>query len=370
MQSADEQHEQPSAGKADSGPQGSGQTSSNGGGAPHPVRAWSAEEYLGRQFPPKEPLLKGLLHRRDQVALGARRRHGKTSLVTNIAIALAVPVAEFLGYEIPQAFRSLLLILEDDPGEYQEKLQRVIGTRDTGGRIKIVTREDFYQANVRIDVSQPGFRQAVQYWAGQHNPDLIVLDNLAQVIGAEYNDAPRVHELMRFCYELARNHNAAVILPAHPKKEDPDHRKSLLDDSDAFFESIMGSSHFINSTGNLWGLERQLELDRSVFLGGRQRGDGHQGGSFLRMNDEGWFCLLDEAQANSHLVLNTEIRRQAWRLLPDPPATFGYRDGEALVKPVMKSSSTYNKWMGECRRVKVILDAPGGKLCKAAGVKP
>jgi HK97 family phage major capsid protein len=70
------------------------------------------------------------------------------------------------------------------------------------------------------------------------------------------------------------------------------------------------------------------------------------------------------------LVLNTSNRKQAWTLLPDPPASFGYNEGEQLVKPAMRSGSTYNAWMRDCRRLKVILDLPDGKLCKAAGVTP
>jgi hypothetical protein len=316
------------------------------------------------------PLLKGLLHRRDMVALGACRRHGKTSLVTNIAVAGSIPLPDFLGYEIPQAFRSLLFILEDDPGEYQDTLRRVVGPRDTGGRIRIVNREDFYRAGIRIEVDEPGFRSAVKLRAVEHKPDLIVFDNLAQIIGADYNDAKRVHKLMSFCYELASDRNAAIIMAAHPKKRDPNNPISLLDNPDDFFESIMGSSHFINSTGNLWGLQRSADLDRSVFLGGRQRGDGHQGGSFLAMNDDGWFYPIDAAQTKLSLVLNTLIRKQAWTLLPDPPATFGYRQGEQLVNSVMRSAATFNRWIGDCRRLGVVIEAGDSKLSKKPGLKP
>jgi hypothetical protein len=315
-------------------------------------------------------LVKDLLHRRDLVAFGARRRNGKTSLVTNLAVAGAVPAAEFLGYDIPAPWRSLLCILEDDPGEYQEKLRKVIGSRDTGGRIKIVTREDFYAAGIRIDVQEPAFLNGVQSRAADHRPDMIVLDNVAQVIGAEYNDSKRVHELMQFSYRLARLYNAAVILPAHPKKEDPKNRVSLLDNPDAFFESIMGSSHFINSTGSLWGLERSTRTDQSIFVGGRQRGDGNQGGSYLQMDENGWYSLVDEAHRSLPLALNTPTRERAWALLPDPPATFGYREGLALVKSAMSSSSTYDVWIKHCKRLKVIVDTPCGKLTKAAGLNP
>ncbi len=337
---------------------------------PPPIQAWTAEEFNARVFPPKEPLIERLLHRRDLVALGARRRGGKTSFITNIAVALGLPMPDFLGYKIPEARRSLLFILEDDPGEYQEKLRKMIGGRDTGGRIKIVTRRDFLEKKISIDVNEPMFQSAVFYWVKEHLPDLIVFDNLAQIIAAEYNDPKRVHELTQFCFLLATACGAAIILPAHPKKEDPNNRRSLVNDADAFFESIMGSSHFINSTGSLWGLERQPHLDRSAFLGGRQRVEGNQGASFLGMADDGWFYLLDEAQGNAPLVLNTPNRKDAWALLPDPPASFGYNEGEHLVKPAMRSGSTYNAWMRDCRRLKVILDLPDGKLCKAARVMP
>jgi hypothetical protein len=316
-------------------------------------------------------LATGLLNRRDLITLGARRRNGKTTFVTNLAVAGAVGMPQFIGYEIPSTWRTLLLILEDDAGEYQEKLRKVIGTRDAGGRIKIITKDDFLDAGIRIDVREPAFRDGVELYARQHDPDLIVIDNVAQVIGAEYNDPQRVHELVQFCYRLARTHNAAVILPAHPKKEDPKYRIHLLNDPNQFFESVMGSSHLINSTGSLWGLERsQTEDDQSVFLGGRQRGDGNQGGSHLRLDENGWYSLVDEAQANLPLVLNTPTRQKAWTLLPEPPKTFSFNEGETLVKPAMRSSSTYIEWMKQCRRLKVVLETPDGKLVKASGLKP
>src|SRR4030095_7647546 len=97
------------------------------------------------------------------------------------------------------------------------------------------------------------------------------------------------------------------------------------DDGTAFFESVMGSSQFINSTGNLWGLERQDE--RTIFLGGRQRAEGYQQRAYLELGDDGRFRLLSDAEANYQLVINTSQRERAWALLPDPPATFGFTEG-------------------------------------------
>lgn len=330
------------------------------------ARTWSAEEFLDRRFEAKEPLIEGLLHKRDLVALAGRRREGKTTLAVNLGVALAIPSKEFLGYPIPKAGRSLLLLLEDDAGELQDKLKRITDGRTTDGRLRIVTRDDFYEAGIQIDIREDDFREAITRWAQEHTPDLIVIDNLAHVIAAEYNDAKRVHELMNFCYRLAKAHNCAIVLCAHPKKESQENPLHLEHNPTAFFESVMGSSHFVNSTGSLWGVQREVGQDYSVFVGGRQRADGEQGAAHIFMDEKGWLQIVDDGEANRSLVLNTEGRRQAWDLLP---ATFGYNEGERIVKPVMRSSDTFNKWIKQCRRLRVILDAPDGKLMKAGSAK-
>jgi hypothetical protein len=305
------------------------------------------------------------------VALAGRRREGKTTLALNIGVALALPLPEFLGYKIPVARRSLLLLLEDDPGELQEKLRRVTNGQSTEGRLRIVTRDDFYEAGIQVDIRNAEFREAITTWAREQQPDLIVIDNLAHVIAAEYNDSKRVHELMTFVYQLAKEHNCAIVLCAHPKKENTENQNplDLERNPTGFFESVMGSSHFVNSTGSLWGIQREPGSETSVFLGGRQRADGQQGAAHLWKDEQDRLQLVDDYENNLLLVLNTNPRREAWRLLPDPPRSFSYTDAEKIVKPAIKSSSTFNLWMRECRRLQVIVEASGGKLMKGSGKK-
>ena len=127
---------------------------------------WSTEKFLQRQIPPKEPLVKDLLHRRDLVTCAGRRRHGKTTFLINLCVAIASS-NKFLGYEIPEHRRSLMLLVEDDPGELQEKLGRVTKGKDIQGRIRIVTREDFYEARIPIDIQKPEFKEAVRTMAAK-----------------------------------------------------------------------------------------------------------------------------------------------------------------------------------------------------------
>ena len=56
------------------------------------------KEFLGKNLPKKEPLVDGLIYRRDNCTLVGRRRHGKTTLVSNLVLALTLPKPDFLGY--------------------------------------------------------------------------------------------------------------------------------------------------------------------------------------------------------------------------------------------------------------------------------
>jgi hypothetical protein len=329
------------------------------------VQSATAEEFLAREYPEKEPLVAGLLHRRDLVAFGARRRNGKTTFLTNLGVALAAPATDFLGYSIPKRRRSLLLILEDDPGEYQNFLKRIVGGRDLAGCVRVLTREDFQQAEVRIDAADETFQNMVIRNASAHEADLVVIDNLAHVVNADFNDAKRIHGAMKFVYQLASEVDCAVIIAAHPRKEGSEEKISLEENKTHFFESIMGSSMFINTTGSLWALERRDEM--AVFVGGRQRSEGTDATVYIQRDDEGWFQVLDAAVTNLPNALNTPQRHQAWQLLPKPGMSFGYNEGHAMVKAAMKSTSTYSEWMALCRRLKVIIDTPDGRLVKALG---
>ena len=307
----------------------------------------TAEAFLTRCFEEKEPLVEGLVHKRDLVALGARRRHGKTTFVLNLAIAGAVASDSFIGYPIPNPFRSMLFMLEDDSGELQEKLRLLSGDKDLAARVALATRDDFREQDVPIHIRDQKFQRFVKWQVKAHAPDLTVFDNLSYIVGGEYSDPKLAHHLMDFMYRLAHDHNSAIILPAHPRKMDKDNRIRLEDDPEMFVEQIMGTSHFINSTGSTWALERRDQEGHSLFMGGRQRGSGSSGQCYLTVDDENRLHLVDDHQLQMRAALNTDARLGAWNHLPE---RFTYREGEAAVKPIMKSSSTYYGFIKQCER--------------------
>lgn len=327
--------------------------------SPSPVSVQTAEFFLQRTFPPKEPLIAGLLNRRDTAAFAGRRRHGKTTFLAGLATAASIHLPHFLGYAIPQASRVLIFFLEDDAGEIQAKLRDLMNGADSGGRLAVYTREDFQREATPIDLSIPRFRDRVTQICGAHRPDIVIFDNMAHLVGADYNNAKKIHDLANFSYKIASGFNAAVVIAAHPRKRgsEPDpffggKTASLRLDSEAFFENVMGSSHFINSCGSLWGIERDIKTNQTTFLGGTQRANGQEMILTLEKRLDGRFYVLDDFQTNLPLALNTEVRKRAWDLLP--AGDFTYSEAERAVKSVMKSSSTFNEWFNQMRQLNVV----------------
>jgi hypothetical protein len=316
--------------------------------------------FLERAIPPKEPLVDGLLYRRDIVALAGRRRHGKTTFTGNLVLALTVHNPDFLGYRIPNAAKVLVFFLEDDAGELQLKLRRMCRGSIPTDRLALYTREDFYRMSIPIDAAHGSFQAFVVERCSCHHPDVIVIDNLAHMIGADYNNSKVIHRVNQFVWQLTKDFNAAVIILAHPRKRDKklDAKGSkctarLRDDPEGFFEEVMGSSHFVNSCGSLWAIERDVNTDETDFLGGTQRLTGQHTLMTLDKDEHDWFSSTTDLERNLELALNTQPRKTAWILLPN--ATFTYTEAEKSVKAAMKSSSTFNGWFNLLKRLGLVV---------------
>jgi RecA-family ATPase len=162
------------------------------------------------------------------VTLAGRRREGKTTLALNLAVRLADPSYgdDFLGYEIPQPRRVLAYLLEDDATELQDRLKTMLGNRyhEISERLAIRTKDDFYPHSLKIDVTDKAFRDHVLRDIEQHEPDVVIFDNLAHLIGADYNNSTKMHELTKFQYAVSNAGNCAVMTAAHPRKQPQDAR--------------------------------------------------------------------------------------------------------------------------------------------------
>ena len=311
--------------------------------------------FLSRQFPEKTPIIEGVLYRRDRISLTGRRRHGKTTSLMNIGLAGLMGKKEILGYKIVSPFRTLAFYLEDDGRELQDKLRRMTNGMMPKG-FHLYVGDDFADAGIPVDIGNGKFQEFIRRACDAAKPDLTIFDNLGELIGADYTNAPRIHALSQFTRILGKEYDSATLIAAHPRKHNKLDGKTpirLTEKPEMFFEECMGSSHFINSTGNLWGIER-VEEETTICLGAQRMGDGH---SFTRveMDAGGWFHRVKDANVSRQLALTTAKRRQAWDLLP---TEFNYLQGEELVRPIMSNASFHALWKELVRHKMIEEDAP------------
>ena len=315
-----------------------------------PTPRFSAESFLAEDLPPKEALIENLVYRRDQIALAGRRLYGKTGFQLGLAIALSLGLPEFLNHPIKRKCHVMGFFLEDDAREIQDRLKRMLlgcghDSSELGNRLTVVTRQDFMKARIAISISDTKFEKFVDDRCREHKPELVIFDNLAQMVQGDYSNSKIIHKLAQFSWNLTHNYNTAVLVSARPKKRTNNQHASptLRDDPESFFEEVMGSSHFVNSFGSLWGLERDAESDETIFVGGVQRYLGQQSLTVLAKNDDDWFEVIDEPARNLKLACNTNTRERAWKLLPN--TAFSFMEGFDAVKTVMKSKSTFHYWL-------------------------
>lgn len=219
------------------------------------------DRFLQIPAPAKEPLIDGLLYRRDLVILAGRRRNGKTALLLNLALPLASGNS-FLSFSVLGPIRPICFLLEDDTRELQEKLKPMLIAKPLDSlaqsRLAIYTQDYFTQSEIPIGIHSEPFRERLAALTALHRPDLVILDNAAALISGDINNPKIVHQLARFCFRLSQSANSALLLAAHPRKMG-DEKVNLRSNPEEFFEEVMGHSHLINSFGSLWGLQRNRD---------------------------------------------------------------------------------------------------------------
>lgn len=324
----------------------------------------SLRAFLERKYSPSDAFVEGLLNRRDFVAFGGRRRHGKTTFLLDLSIALASGRADIIGYKIPAPRRVLGFFLEDDAAELQEKLREIVGENAVPEDFFVFTKDDFYEKNKTINADDTDFKAFIEGACKETKPDLIIFDNLAHLVRGDYNNSRRMDSLVLFVYRLQRLFNAAVVIAAHPRKRgnDEDSTVSLERNAEDFYEEIMGTSHFVNSAGTLWGIERMRSKEKTLFNGGTQRRDGSQSSTPLEMVD-GWFVVTDDFQERLDAVLTTDKRGKAWDTLP-PDRLFSRAEAESIVSSHLKHAS-FLAWWKELERIEAVI-AKEGKWQKRA----
>lgn len=193
---------------------------------PAPIKRVAANDLIARALPPRAMILEPILSSKSLALVYGPRGIGKTFLGLGIAWA-AASGESFLKWRAPQPRRVLYVDGEMAAGDIQQRLAHL------GAAPPML---EFMLADLNRgplpDLSQEeGQNQFEESWDGAR-PDLLVLDNLASLVGIRNDDVDSWTGLQRWLLKLRRL-GMAVLMIHHANKQGrprgTSRREDLLD---------------------------------------------------------------------------------------------------------------------------------------------
>ncbi len=228
------------------------------------VKSVSLKRFLKQQFPPREPVLKGLLCRQDLAMIYGPRGVGKTFVAFEIAYAVASGGA-FGPWKAPKARKVLLLDGEMAGRPLQRRAERIHKAERSLSSLKnlfIVTPDMNRGALPMLDTEagQAGIEEAMP-----KDVALIVVDNLSCWTGSAADDATAWEVVSRWA-RRQRSEGRVVIFMHHANKLGAQRGSSRKEDLlDVVLKLSVPKGHAIES-----GTKFEVRFEKARELTGKR----------------------------------------------------------------------------------------------------
>jgi hypothetical protein len=272
--------------------------------------------------PPADPIIEGLLNRREIAIVAARPGTGKTPFVTQMMNTVAAG-KPFLGLSTAPS-RVLLIDVESQPQDHRHTLSRQWAALqlDAG---QVGRSVDMFVRGVREDPNSEELERILHQpndirWKWVENLvergryDLLVVDTVLTFSPFKSSDEDRARELFASISSLCRAASRpAFVGTVHLRKRDRKGKiPTLLEDAMGWTEEILGSIVWSASADVRLGLERVD--DERVALGGYRRGRGEFPPLLLeaRLDDEGEPLAWDRCANDAVAVYSLSQEQQRY----------------------------------------------------------
>jgi AAA domain-containing protein len=309
-------------------------------------------ELLAADIPPPVTLFAGLLHE-GMLLFAGKSKRGKSWLIFDLAISLAVGRAAFGHFACPVPRPVLYLALEDGRARLQGRVKQIQPN---------LTRADNFHLRYQFPPLADGGIEALGELMDRYHYGLIIIDVLAKLekVGTSTGQKSylEVYEMFSPLQEMMKQQHLCLCMLTHL-------RKMEAEDS---FDNIMGSTGYGGVQDVLWVMERKPK-DDLAFLNIRDKDadektvavkfhDGHweyvgEGDEYTVARDQRKILEV-LAQENREMGIE-EIRKAcSW-----PDTQYGYTRKLliTMVKEDMIHHSSYGKYSATVRaRLEMGLD--------------
>lgn len=184
-------------------------------------RFYSAASLEGKAIPAREWAVHGLIPKKTVTLYSGDGGTGKSLTALQLVIA-SVTGTGWLNRAVTPG-RAIFLSAEDDEDELHRRTEAIrrhagLGYSDLSGlTLRSVAGEDALLAvETGLMLLQSELFNELDKRAEDENPDLIVIDTLADVFPANENDRAKVRQFIGILRGLALKRNCAVVLLSHP----------------------------------------------------------------------------------------------------------------------------------------------------------
>ncbi len=202
-------------------------------------------ELLAAAIPPPLQLFKGLMHE-GMLLFGGKSKRGKSWLMFDLALSLAVGRAGFRHFECPHARPILYLALEDGRARLQGRAKMI--------QPNLAAADGFHLMYDFPPLSEGGLEALAQEIAHEHY-GLVVIDVLAKLetpkAGKGDKNYHDIYEMFTPLQELRKQHPFCLAMLTHLRKQE----------ADDVFDALMGSVAYQGAQDVLWVLERKPKDD-------------------------------------------------------------------------------------------------------------
>lgn len=210
------------------------------------LQAISMAELYDTAYPPKLPVVDGLLYNGTYLFVGAPKI-GKSFFMAQIGyhISMGIPL---WGYPVQQG-TVLYLALEDDYSRLQKRLSRMFGMEGSG---------NFYFAT-RSKSLNDGLEQQLVHFVTEHkDAKLIILDTLQKVreVGGEKFSYASDYEIVTKLKTFSDTYGICLLVVHHTRK---------LESSDSF-EMISGTNGLLGAADGAFVMQKEKRTDNKAEL--------------------------------------------------------------------------------------------------------
>jgi RecA-family ATPase len=178
-------------------------------------------DWEGTAPPPREWIVSNYIPHKTVTLLSGDGSIGKSLLALQLAVARAT-AREWIGL-LPEPGRTLILSAEDDADEMHRRLEDIrkfYGVRMADladiRLVDLVGEDSILGSLMKGQIEPTTMYNALDAYLTEWKPSLVILDVLADMFSGDENSRPQSRQFIGLLKRLARKHDCAFLLLAHP----------------------------------------------------------------------------------------------------------------------------------------------------------